>query len=160
MGKKPHDPLTNAYNRAYFNDSILSILESHRNENKKTDIIFFDIDHFKQVNDTYGHKVGDAILVSVVNIVTKHIREKDYLIRWGGEEFIIITSSASLKDTHKQAEYIRTMIEHHDFEEVEKLTCSFGIAVHQDGDNINNTIKKADDKLYEAKSAGRNQVAE
>jgi diguanylate cyclase (GGDEF)-like protein/PAS domain S-box-containing protein len=154
-----HDPLTNAYNRTYFNETINSILDTYRNKNKKASIIFFDIDHFKQVNDTYGHKVGDSILISVVNLVTKHIREKDYLIRWGGEEFIIITSSDSLKDTYKKAEQIRLIIENYDFEDVKNLTCSFGIAVHQYGEDINNTIKNADDKLYEAKSMGRNKVA-
>ncbi len=153
-----HDPLTAAFNRVYFDNSIKNIIELNKNEHKKTGVIFFDIDHFKQINDNYGHKVGDNILKALVLLVKKHIRENDPLIRWGGEEFLIITSTDSLQDIHKQAEYTRSIIEHHQFTDIEKLTCSFGVAIYEEGDDINHTIKTADKKLYEAKSSGRNKV--
>lgn len=154
-----HDPLTGAFNRVYYDNSIKHIIESNKNNNKKTGVIFFDVDHFKQVNDTYGHKVGDNILIALVHLVKKHIRENDPLIRWGGEEFIIVTPTDFLQDIHKQAEYIRTIIEHHQFSDIKKLTCSFGVAICAEGEDINQTIKTADKKLYEAKSSGRNRVA-
>jgi len=122
-----HDPLTNAYNRTYFNQSIVPYINPNKNNTNKTAIVFLDIDHFKQINDDYGHKVGDNILIDLVQLIHNHIRTNDRLIRWGGEEFIIVISSESLKDTYNIAEHLRTTIEYHSFYDVKKLTCSFGI---------------------------------
>ncbi|MCW8929969.1 MAG: diguanylate cyclase [Gammaproteobacteria bacterium] len=154
-----HDPLTQAYNRVYYNNSIQRLIELNHQRNKKTGVIFFDIDYFKEINDTCGHEAGDTILKNLVNLVSKQIRETDQLIRWGGEEFIIITSTDSLKDVAKQAEYIRAMIEHHNFSTVKKLSCSFGVSIYEQGNDIHKVIKQADKKLYEAKNSGRNKVA-
>jgi|GEM_PF-1953440 len=153
-----HDPLTKAFNRVYFDKTINHLIDVNKTENKKTGIIFFDIDFFKRVNDTYGHKAGDNVLKKVVSLVKQHIRIKDSLIRWGGEEFIIVCSTETLQDLYKQADYIRSVIDSYQFEEVENISCSFGVATNQEGDDINNTIKRADEKLYQAKTSGRNKV--
>jgi len=153
-----HDELTNAYNRVYFNNTISRIIALNRENNEKTGIIFFDIDHFKAVNDNYGHDIGDDILKNLVLLVTRHIRTSDKLIRWGGEEFIIISSANTLDDVYQQAEYLRKIIELHPFTPLKKLSCSFGVAIFQEGSDINITIKTADQKLYKAKKIGRNKV--
>jgi len=152
------DQLTKAYNRAYFYKNIDSLILSNNEQNKKTGIIFFDIDHFKNVNDTYGHQVGDDVLKTIVNIVKSNIRSSDKLIRWGGEEFVIVLPVNEIDNVYKNAESLRIKIENYKFNEVGKLTCSFGIVLHSDECSIDESIKKADDKLYEAKDSGRNRV--
>jgi len=153
------DQLTNAYNRNYFDNNINKLIKLHNNKNEKTGIIFLDIDHFKNVNDTYGHQIGDEVLKTIVNIVKSNIRDEDKLIRWGGEEFIIILSANKIDNVYKNAEHLRLLIEAHNFKKVGKLTCSFGIVLHQNDSDINESIKKADEKLYESKNSGRNKVS-
>ena len=152
------DQLTKAYNRVYFDKNINSLIEFHTNNEQRTGIIFFDIDHFKDVNDTYGHQVGDNVLKTIVNIVKSNIRSGDKLIRWGGEEFIIILSADKIDDIYKRAEHIRVKIEHHKFHKIEQLTCSFGIVLHDSKDDVYKSIKNADENLYKAKNSGRNKV--
>lgn len=152
------DQLTKAYNRVYFEKNIDSLMASNLNEGKKTGIIFFDIDHFKKVNDTYGHKVGDDVLKTIVTLVKKNIRSSDKLIRWGGEEFLILLPANSLDEIYKEAEHLRKTIEHYKFDTLGHLTCSFGLSLHEEKVDIHESIKKADDKLYEAKKNGRNRV--
>ncbi len=153
-----HDELTNAYNRVYYNSNISRLININKQKNEKTGIIFFDIDHFKKVNDTYGHYIGDTTLKNLVFLLMQHIRISDKLIRWGGEEFVIISSANTLNDVFQQAEYLRKKIEQHSFVSVKKLTCSFGVAISQEGIDIKETIKAADKKLYDAKAGGRNKV--
>ena len=152
------DQLTDAYNRIYFDENIEKLLKLHKIKKLKTGIIFFDIDHFKNVNDTYGHDVGDYVLEALVNIIKKHIRNNDKLIRWGGEEFIIIAPINSIDELKRVAEHLRTSVEEHRFNVVEHITCSFGVDIYKDGENILQTIKRADEKLYIAKERGRNMV--
>jgi len=152
------DQLTKAYNRVYFDKNINSLIEFHTNNEQRTGIIFFDIDHFKDVNDTYGHQVGDNVLKTIVNIVKSNIRSGDKLIRWGGEEFIIILSADKIDDIYRRAEHIRVKIEHHKFHKIEQLTCSFGIVLHDSKDDVYESIKNADENLYKAKNSGRNKV--
>jgi len=153
-----HDELTGSYNRAYFKTNISHLIEDNMNNDLKTGVIFFDIDYFKNINDTYGHKVGDDVLKSVVEVVTKHIRHNDKLIRWGGEEFLVITSTKSIDSLYFVAEQLRLMIENYKFKDIESLTCSFGVSLNKEGEDIYETVKIADDKLYKAKANGRNIV--
>lgn len=152
------DQLTKAYNRVYFETNIENILQSNSTKNAKTGIIFLDIDHFKNINDTYGHSVGDEILVSLSRLINEQIRGYDHLIRWGGEEFIIIARVEISENILQMTEKLRLKIQNHNFQTVSKLTCSFGIALHQEDEPIKSTIARADEKLYEAKKSGRNQV--
>jgi diguanylate cyclase (GGDEF)-like protein len=152
------DQLTKAYNRVYFEKNIDSLIASNTSEDKNTGIIFFDIDYFKEVNDTYGHKAGDDVLKIIVDLVKKNIRSSDKLIRWGGEEFLILLPANSIDEVYKDAEHLRKTIEHHEFDIVGHLTCSFGLSLHEAPANIHESVKKADEKLYEAKRNGRNRV--
>ncbi len=152
------DQLTKAYNRVYFETNIENLIKSNRNKNAKTGIVFLDIDHFKNINDTYGHDVGDEVLISLVALINEQIRGYDHLVRWGGEEFIIIARVESLIGIEKMTEKLRAKIQSHSFKSIPELTCSFGIAIHEDEEPIKSTVSRADEKLYEAKEAGRNRV--
>ncbi|WP_304546179.1 sensor domain-containing diguanylate cyclase [Sulfurimonas microaerophilic] len=152
------DQLTSAHNRVYFETNIKNIMKLNQDNNAKTGIVFFDIDHFKLINDTYGHDVGDDVLIALVQVVKEEIRKYDHLIRWGGEEFIIVTRVDSKESLQQMTEHIRVKIQNHYFKDISTLTCSFGLAIHNEGENIKQTITRADEKLYEAKENGRNQV--
>ena len=157
--KTLHDKLTNAYNREFFDKRIEKIIFENNNNNKNSALIFFDIDYFKDVNDTYGHNIGDDILKELVNRIKDSIRQSDYLIRWGGEEFIVLISTNSFDEARATAEHLRSMVENHYFKDVEKITCSFGVTLHKDNEPIMQTVDRADKALYKSKNNGRNRVS-
>ena len=152
------DELTNLYNRSYFGKNINQILKTNKKNEELSAIIFFDIDHFKNVNDTYGHDMGDYVLYNLAQLVKKHVRKKDVVIRWGGEEFIIICAIENPETLKRVANHLRKSVEEYKFSGVNSLTCSFGCAIHDESKTIEETIKKADEKLYDAKTNGRNRV--
>ncbi len=152
------DRMTGAYNRDYFENNINLVIQETRNKSLQLYIILLDIDHFKIVNDTYGHKRGDQVLKQLVTTVKNSVRQDDALIRWGGEEFILLIKIDSMDSIKQMAENIRSRIAHDYFEEVGQVTCSFGISQYKDKEDIENTIERADFSLYQAKRNGRNQV--
>lgn len=152
------DNLTSAYNREYFNQNYQKIIIDTIKDNYKLAIAFLDIDHFKIVNDTYGHDVGDDVLIHFVNVLQRFSRTDDILIRWGGEEFILILKIRAESDLFNVLDHLRKVIEVQDFPTIGKKTCSIGGSIYKNGEDINRTIKRADDGVYEAKSAGRNKV--
>ncbi|MBF0264218.1 MAG: GGDEF domain-containing protein [Gammaproteobacteria bacterium] len=151
-----NDELTGTYNRHYFKENITKILDENQGQ---TGIIFFDIDHFKQINDTYGHDTGDIVLKELAKLVQYHIRKEDKLIRWGGEEFIIIVRVANSEELIEIAEHLRKRVESNTFSEVSDVTCSFGCYLHSETSDIMASVKLADEFLYRAKTEGRNRVA-
>lgn len=152
------DTLTNAYNRMYFYKNIDYILKRNAQRNMDTGVIMFDIDKFKDVNDTYGHDIGDYVLKTLVNIAQRNTRKNDVLIRWGGEEFIVLCAINDMAKLEKISEHLRASIAHYKFDYVERVTCSFGCTIHDSNENILQTIKESDRKLYKAKESGRNKV--
>ena len=156
--KTVHDKLTGALNREYFDQNYKQLIERYNKEHYNLAIAILDIDHFKLVNDTFGHDVGDYVLKEMVNEIQRFSRSEDLLIRWGGEEFIMVLKVESDNGLYKALEHIRTTIEKHYFEDVKKVTCSFGGTIYQEGEAIEDTIKRADNALYEAKKEGRNRV--
>ncbi len=152
------DRLTQAYNRIKFEEIIGREIEMFKRHNQLLSMAMLDIDHFKEVNDTYGHLVGDYVLKTIANIVRENIRKIDYLVRWGGEEFMVIAPEADLERIRELAERIRTVIEGYSFDKVGKVTVSFGITQFKKDDTEDSFIKKADDALYKAKANGRNRV--
>ncbi len=156
--KTIHDKLTGARNREYFENNYKRFIEKYESENAFFGLAVLDIDHFKEVNDNYGHDVGDAVLIQFVQTVQKHSREEDILIRWGGEEFIMMLKVKSMNDLHKILESLRHSIERQDFHTVGTKTCSIGGTLYKDNEDIMVTIKRADETVYEAKNTGRNKV--
>lgn len=150
-----HDQLTNAFNRNKLYDLCVDNTKQLKFDN--AGIMIMDIDFFKRVNDTYGHHAGDMVLKSLVEIIKSCIRDTDYVIRWGGEEFVVILAGCGLKETKEVADRIRKKVEAYD-REVCKFTVSIGIARYN-GSNFDDSVKDADRALYYAKQHGRNQVA-
>lgn len=148
------DALTGIYSRVAFD----SFLRSKVKEKNIYAIIFFDIDHFKKINDSYGHDVGDIILKELTTIVSETIRLDDFFARWGGEEFIIALKTNSLKNAVKITNKIRENINSATFHKSIPVTCSFGVTMLNQPGNVDLVFKKADELLYEAKNAGRNCI--
>jgi diguanylate cyclase (GGDEF)-like protein len=143
---------------------IDSILETQyhlaQRYNTPFGIIMLDIDHFKNINDTYGHLVGDEVLKQLAKILKQNVRDTDSVGRWGGEEFLIICPSTEIEAVEKVAQNLRIKIQNHDFSNgISQITSSFGIACYKSEQNLTSLIKEVDDALYLAKENGRNQVA-
>ena len=152
------DPLTKAFNRRYF----LEVLETEVQRSKRYGVPFAlvmgDVDHFKRVNDVFGHQAGDQVLKEVVAAIQTRIRSSDVFARWGGEEFVLLLSSTSLESAVPLVESIRENIRLLDFGEVGTITISFGVTTIRDGDIVDTLLNRSDKLLYEAKAAGRNCV--
>lgn len=152
------DRLTGAWNRAHFDRTFSAELSRSVRYRQPLSLIFFDIDHFKQVNDTYGHAAGDKVLCELVSSVQGIIRAADMLFRWGGEEFVILAPSTSYRSAAILAEKLRANIEQHRIESVGNITISLGVAEHVSGESENVYFQRADTALYAAKNAGRNRI--
>ncbi|MBF0536759.1 MAG: diguanylate cyclase [Nitrospirae bacterium] len=153
------DPLTSIYNRKKFEDELSKEIERVVRYNGRLAIIIFDIDHFKQINDKYGHQVGDYVLQELTALVDVHIRATDIFARYGGEEFIILTPETSREGAMELAEKLRETIDKYSFNHVTHVTCSFGVSEYVKDDSAYIFIKKADYALYIAKNKGRNRVS-
>lgn len=156
--KTMHDTLTGAYNREYFKQNYRRFIKEYAQGASMLGVAMFDIDHFKYVNDMYGHDVGDSVLVEFVKRIQNSSREHDIFIRWGGEEFILVLKIKHQNDLEKILEKIRGIIEENCFKVIGHKTCSIGATIYKDDENIEKTIKRADEALYEAKADGRNRV--
>jgi len=153
------DPLTNIYNRLHFGHFLDAEIDRVKRYGGTFSIIFFDLDRFKEVNDEYGHLVGDEVLKRVAEVVEKANRNADIFARYGGEEFIILAPATDIAGARVHAERLRNDIEHHRFSEISNLTCSFGVAEYKpDADDVTSLFKRADTALYNAKNLGRNRV--
>ena len=156
------DHLTNLYNRRMF----LELAEKKLNEAKRykesLSLIMLDIDHFKRINDTYGHEVGDVALRSLAEILRKNLRASDIVARWGGEEFVIILPKTTLEQAYNVAEKIRKLVAISTIDlpngEKLKLTVSLGVSSFSGEEDLGELIRRADIALYEAKSKGRNRT--
>ncbi|QOY55639.1 diguanylate cyclase [Candidatus Sulfurimonas marisnigri] len=152
------DALTGIYNRRKF-DELLEVEYSRAKRYKRNlSALFFDIDHFKKVNDNFGHDIGDDVLKMMAHLVKSNIRETDFFARWGGEEFIVLLPETSLEDALTIAEHIRSGIESKMFEIVGKITVSIGVSKIKEKERIETFIKRLDNALYKAKHEGRNKV--
>ena len=152
------DKLTNAYNREFFDKNYRDFIKEYNSTNSKLALAMLDIDHFKYVNDTFGHDVGDIVLQEFVTILSSNLRADDFLIRWGGEEFILILKIKNQEDLENILEKLRKIVEEFKFTKVGHRTSSFGGAIYRENENILQTIKRADDAVYKAKQTGRNKV--
>lgn len=152
------DALTGAFNRKGIESAIREGLHEWRYARQPLSIVMMDLDHFKQVNDDYGHAVGDAVLTSISALVKDHIRETDMFARWGGEEFVLVCRNTRIDYAQQTAEKLRTLIAEHTFEDGLKVTASFGVAALYHTMDIDQLFKSADDALYRAKHNGRNRV--
>ncbi|MDD5717888.1 MAG: GGDEF domain-containing protein [Sulfuricurvum sp.] len=152
------DPLTGLHNRYQIKEIFDFEVTQSKRYNTDLSIIMMDLDYFKLINDTYGHVVGDQFLKEIAAILKNTLREAEVIVRWGGEEFLIIVPKADLGKVHEIAERLRTTIEQHEFHNIGKRTASFGVTSYIENDTFDSMILKADNALYTAKAKGRNQV--
>lgn len=153
------DPLTGAANRARFEELLRVEQERHdRAPEIPFSIILFDVDRFKQINDTWGHNRGDSVLKGIVAHVRGQLRQIDTLARWGGEEFAVLLPQTSLAEARVVAEKLRDTLSQVEFEDVGQVTASFGVAVCKADEPGAVLVGRADEALYQAKRRGRNRV--
>ena len=156
------DPLTGLYNRRAL-EQHMEILWPATGE-RVLSVLALDIDHFKRINDTYGHAIGDVVLRHVADTLHKSIRGEDIAVRFGGEEFLILLPDTPLAGAEKVAETIRSRVEalrltrRHDNLTLAPFTISLGVAMRRESDDHESLLERADQALYRSKSGGRNQV--
>ncbi len=152
------DALTGAYNRRVFRTILDKALEQRDLSNKPFVLAIIDIDHFKRVNDTYGHQKGDDVLKNIGKHLQTKIRQNDTLIRYGGEEFVICFHGVSLKRAHKIMEKIRHSVELLKLLDDKSVTISGGLSELRSDDIVSSLMRRADKALYAAKASGRNVI--
>jgi diguanylate cyclase (GGDEF)-like protein len=154
-----HDALTHLPNRRLFMDRLEQQLTQIRRYGHQVALHLLDLDHFKDINDRYGHLVGDGVLEEVTEIVSKANRSADIFARYGGEEFIILTPETGIDGAMTHAERLRKDIDKHSFSNVGHVTSSFGVAEFDpEKDDLESLLDRADKALYIAKEDGRNRV--
>ncbi|HWH86028.1 MAG TPA: diguanylate cyclase [Pseudomonas sp.] len=156
-----HDGLTGVYNRRRFDEKISEYSLLSRRTGRPFALLLIDADHFKRINDTYGHAVGDDVLQQLAKLIQSSVRTTDFVARYGGEEFAVLLPEVAHPDTPEVvAEKIRAAVATADFPGVGNVTVSIGLGLADPADNTHTAlIKRADQQLYQAKAAGRNQVA-
>lgn len=152
------DYLTGIFNRQKLDEALDQEINRAGRYNSSFSVILLDLDRFKGVNDTYGHKVGDEVLIEVATVLQQHTRKTDIVGRWGGEEFMIICPKPDGQGGEKLAEKVREKIEQHSFSVVENMTASFGVSHYHQSDQDRSVVERADNALYQAKEQGRNCV--
>lgn len=152
------DKLTQLNNRLKLDEVLQDELERSTRYGTDFSVILLDIDHFKNVNDDFGHLTGDLVLVELADILKKNVRVTDTVGRWGGEEFLIILPQTGLANALLAAEKIRAVVDKTEFTKAGHITCSFGVSSFREGDNQDTLLYRADKALYDAKNSGRNQV--
>ncbi|MBN2094382.1 MAG: GGDEF domain-containing protein [Candidatus Zambryskibacteria bacterium] len=165
-----HDSLTKLKTRSFFEEEAKVYLDMAKNLEagkrrqwfgfKNISFLFIDIDHFKEVNDNFGHNTGDMVLKEVSDTIKKRVRMGDTVARWGGEEIVVSLLGAGLYDAEDKAEDIRKSIEELEFPAIPelKVTVSIGVVSSEKSDNFEEMIKNADKAMYKSKEFGRNKV--
>ncbi len=152
------DPLTKIYNRHFYQEKLRQEIQRAERYGNRFSLMMFDIDHFKKVNDTFGHDVGDYVLKELSKLIQNNIRGSDIVARIGGEEFAIIAPETDINNAAVLAEKLRKVVEEFRFKDIEHITISFGVSQYIYGDTIDDVFKRADIGLYKAKNNGRNRV--
>lgn len=152
------DPLTGLWNRRQF----VNLLEAARTQKRRNDVeysvLLVDADHFKTINDQYGHQSGDEVLMRLASTLENRVRDSDAVCRWGGEEFIVLLPQTDLESAVHLAHCLRTAIEQIQMPQIQCITVSIGAAQHQPAESTESLLKRADAALYRAKALGRNRV--
>jgi len=155
------DPLTNLLNRRAIEAALDKLHAEFNRHQTPFSVIILDIDHFKSINDTYGHTIGDKVLITLANFLTENTRTDDLVARWGGEEFLIILPNTELHDAEFTANKLRYNLKLIDTDKLgtdKLITASFGVATIQHHQSLEELIKLSDNNLYEAKAQGRDRV--
>ncbi|NCC12509.1 MAG: sensor domain-containing diguanylate cyclase [Spirochaetia bacterium] len=152
------DSLTGLHNRRYFDEAFAKAYEEARQGETTLALLIIDLDRFKLVNDTFGHAVGDSVLVRIAQAMKEKAWPGTLLARWGGEEFVLLAKGMNREQVVQHAQQLRVHLADLAHEQVGRITVSIGVATYQGTENVHQLFKRADDALYQAKQAGRNCV--
>lgn len=153
------DPLTGLPNRYRLNEVFTSEIKRYQRYKHGFSVLIMDIDHFKRINDSHGHVVGDEVIKQLARLLLDNVRDNDLVARWGGEEFFIFCPETTLNGARSLAEHLREQIAQTEFGiDTQNVTASFGVTDYRDGDAMEVCIKRADQALYQAKHGGRNRT--
>ena len=152
------DGLTGLFNRQKFNTLLNGEIDRARRYGSVFALVIFDVDHFKRINDTWGHQVGDSVLCNLTRLANDTARSSDALARWGGEEFMVILPMTARDGALSFAERLRAALAQFNFDPVPKVSCSFGITEYSPGDQLQDIVQRADMALYQAKENGRDRA--
>lgn len=152
------DPLTGLFNRRALMETMQAEIQKYHRYETPFSILFIDVDHFKMINDSYGHDKGDRVLKIIASLMNQQTRDTDICVRWGGEEFMILATNTPLEDAVTLAENFRSTIEGYDFHLGRKVTVSIGLSTMKKAQDKDALIKTADNALYIAKESGRNTI--
>jgi len=152
------DPLTHLYNRRAFMSLLDKELSRAKRHSSTITLAILDIDHFKKVNDTFGHNIGDEVLCRFANELINNMRMEDLICRWGGEEFVVLLWGTTADDAFSRMNQIRENISNIEFDTVGKVTFSTGMATMQNEEDFKDWLRRADEALYKAKESGRNCI--
>lgn len=152
------DALTGIANRRAMDHALQKIIQAQQDTPRSLALLIIDVDHFKRVNDTYGHAIGDEVLIRFAQEASAHLRSSDLLGRWGGEEFMILSLDQTDAQAMQMADRLRTELEKTHFPHVGMVTVSIGVTSYVPGEGADALIKRADKALYHAKAQGRNRV--
>jgi diguanylate cyclase (GGDEF)-like protein len=153
------DPLTGAGNRRALDEKLLEVCAAQARSNTPSCMVLIDIDNFKEINDEFGHAIGDQILVRLTEIIELRIRVTDSLYRIGGEEFVVVIEGQAKDKARRMAEQLRTLVEANELAPEGSVTISLGVAELSVGESPANWMRRADLALYESKRSGRNQTS-
>ncbi len=159
--KSNSDPLTKLYNRRYVDEAFENNSITYRGGEHTFGLLLIDVDYFKKVNDLYGHKCGDHVLITLAGILKQHVRQTTIVSRWGGEEFLIVLDNSSQEELLHTAERLRAVVESTVMhaEKTIRITITLGGAVSREEETFPMTLSRADKALYQGKQNGQNQVA-
>ncbi len=152
------DPLTGALNRKGLGDELTRLVRAAGDATFPMALVFIDIDHFKRINDTLGHEAGDQVIRGLADLVRAAVQRDDLFARWGGEEFLLVFHETSAVEGGHIAQRLRERIAQAAWPQQLKVTCSFGVAAWQRGEDLNEGIRRADEAMYRAKRNGRDRV--
>lgn len=150
------DPLTGAFNRRTFHELLSKTIANAERHDRRFALLMIDVDHFKHVNDTFGHQAGDEVLRVLCDLIVASVRSSDQLFRVGGEEFCLLVTLTDEGEARMLAEKLHRVVRTHQFERVGEITVSIGIAHFREGDSQESIYARADEAMYEAKRRGRN----
>ncbi|MGR9052846.1 MAG: GGDEF domain-containing protein, partial [Gammaproteobacteria bacterium] len=153
------DPLTSLYNRGFFFHSGVLLLQRAVRNRENLTALMIDIDHFKNINDNFGHQAGDVVLRRVAQAIAETVRKQDLAGRYGGEEFAVLLPDTDMIGARRLAEKLRHNVSELCFPSVGRVTISVGCALWHESDNLTSLLEAADKHLYVAKATGRNRVA-
>lgn len=152
------DRLTGAWNRRHLEDATILEMSRAERHGYPVSLLVVDVDHFKEINDEFGHAVGDYVLVELVRTLRGHIRRSDTITRWGGEEFVVLAADTPLGEAERLAQKICTQIAHAPLSSARPVTVSIGVAEYQCGEGFENWFQRADKAMFRAKAEGRDRV--